>query len=83
MTKIKNLIRFHELANEYLNLQDIYEDVTIDIPEDVVIQVTWHTKGTEVFKSREIPLSDFPGVIEKLRRKIAYKKYKIAENIEK
>ena len=76
MTKISKLIKFHDLATEYLELQDLYEDVTIELPENALITVTWRIDGTSLFKSRDIPLSDFDGVIEKLKRKIAYQKNK-------
>ena len=76
MTKIQNLIKFHALANEYLELQDLYKDVVIDLPDEVLITVTWRIDGTSHFKSRDIPISDFVGVNDKLKRKIQYQKNK-------
>ena len=76
MSNIKKLLRFHELAEEYIDMNNTYRGVVVDLPEDTVITVTWEIDGPERFKSRDFPISDLPGITEKLQGKVYYKRSK-------
>lgn len=76
MNNILKLLRFYDLAKQYLELNPMYKGVSIDLPDDVVINVTWHIEGNKRFRSRQFPLKDLPGVTEKLRQKVKYQKAK-------
>ena len=76
MSNIKRLVRFYELATEYIEINDLYKGVSIDLSDDTVISVTWRTDDKNRFRSREFPVKDLPGITEKLRKKVQYQKSK-------
>ena len=71
MSSLKKLLRYYDTAKEYVKLSDTFNDVIVEIPEDTVISVTFQIDGSRHFRTREFPISDLPGITEKLKAKVS------------
>ncbi len=83
LVKYNKLLRgLHELKNQ-LGGEGVYDDIEIKLPSPMVIREKWYNTEGKNAKTYEFTFSQIDDITERIRKKIDYRKIKIAKLAEK